>query len=252
MHRTRALLLLAGVCVVARVGLAAEVRAAKLALIEEVLQLAPSADVEALRAARLLIRIDDPEDLSSYDRSVERTSRDPDVVTEIRRSRVELYDRLFTDDELRKLIAFYRSDVGRKSLRLSDELPELVAKNILATEAARPPVEIQSVKRQKTRSTIRTLALALEARAEVVESFPAGGTIAEIAALLEPAYMRRTPHKDDWGNAIAFVGTSDGRHYRLVSGGWDGVIEKAHMTALQPVLQRTDDIVYEDGVLLTP
>lgn len=227
----------------------ADVPTAKLRLIEEVIELRGSTELDAVRAAQLL----ETELAGSGDEEeAAETMARYNLQSEVRLAQVQLYDRLFTEAQLRELAAFYRSDLAHKLQRVSDELPRTVVQNVVAAEAARPKAELNAVKRRKTMADMRSLATALGARATDENRYPSAGTIQEIAKLLEPVYIRRAPRFDRWGKPLAFFGTSDGHRYRIVSGGTDGRIEDAHRVPGSPVLDGTDDLVLEDGEFLSP
>jgi hypothetical protein len=228
----------------------ADVPTAKLRLIEEVIELRGSTELDAVRAAQLL----ETELVagSGDEEEAAETMARYNLQSEVRLAQVQLYDRLFTEAQLRELAAFYRSDLAQKLQRVSNELPRAVVQNVVAAEAARPKAELNAVKRRRTMAEMRSLATALEARATDEHRYPSAGTIQEIAKLLEPVYIRRAPRFDRWGKPLAFFGTPDGHRYRIVSGGTDGRIEDAHRVPGSPVLDGTDDLVLEDGAFLSP
>lgn len=118
---------------------------------------------------------------------------------------------------------------------------------------------IGRARQRRTMADMRSLATALEARADDMKQYPAGSSIDSVATLLEPTYLRRVPRRDGWGSPWRYeVWKVDPKspgpdHYAIGSAGRDLRFEK---TSLVQYSQRaiTDydcDIVYRDGAFVT-
>jgi hypothetical protein len=172
-----------------------------------------------------------------------------------------LFDEHYTADELRQLIAFYKTKAGQKSVRM---LPELAIGGLmkgmtLLEQAARETAEeLQKEETQKhpwksTMADMRTLAVALEARATDVESYPETD-LSGLKPLLEPTYVQTLPEKDAWGTPFLYIG--NGRQYRIVSAGADKRFEwnaRQFESAAGEARVTEDpdaDIIFQDGAFV--
>ena len=157
------------------------------------------------------------------------------------------YEEQFTEQELERLLAFLKGDVGRKFLGVLKE-----EKKWLMTRAmADPAAELQKSKENATRASIRAIAAALITRSIDVKKYPTVSTIGELAAVLEPRYIPRTPRHDGWGGEFQYIAAADGSSYRIISGGPDGRIASVNRT-LKATVGVSDDIVFQDGEFLHP
>jgi hypothetical protein len=177
---------------------------------------------------------------------------------------VPYFEKTFTADELRSLIAFYKTKEGQK---LARAMPELTVGSMLKTmdllrevgqavgeeiqkeeEAKRPPYS-------KTMSDLRSMATAAEAYATDVNHYPKASSMRELAPILSPTYIRTMPEKDGWGNDYEYFVSSDLARYRFVSGGSDRSIEGgSRMIEPLPadiqmrVMDKAGaDLIYQDG-----
>ena len=71
---------------------------------------------------------------------------------------------------------------------------------------------------------MRSWKIALEAYKLDHNRYPAASTIEEVAAAVEPRYIRKAPRTDAWGHPYVYEGTADG--FRLVSAGADGKVAR--------------------------
>jgi general secretion pathway protein G len=76
-------------------------------------------------------------------------------------------------------------------------------------------------KQKRSMSDIRSIGTAIESYAVDTNLYPTSGSIAALATLLQPAYIRNLPQRDGWGNAMVFT-QSSGTGYTVGSGGKDG------------------------------
>lgn len=172
-----------------------------------------------------------------------------------------LFDRHFTADELRGLIAFLKTKPGQK---LAAVLPELgfgafvrgaqlmqeaaqgAADELAAEEARKHPWRIAM-------TDMRTIASALEARATDENSYP-NVDFDGLSALLSPVYIRTLPETDPWGTRYLYVGNAE--HYRIVSAGADRRFEwsarQFEAVDQSTQIRLTDDpdadITFQDGI----
>ncbi len=174
---------------------------------------------------------------------------------------VPMIDKRYSIDELKELIAFFRTKVGQKTVGM---LPELgiggVLKGMKLIEEASRMTQEELTREdeakhpwKKTMSDMRTLATCLEARATDVNEYP---TVAfeELEALVTPTYIRTMPKVDAWGTPYLYVGAAE--HYRFVSAGADKRFEW-NSRQLDPNLTQATfsdsldaDIIFQDGTFV--
>jgi hypothetical protein len=167
----------------------------------------------------------------------------------------------FTADELRELIAFFRTGPGQKlarvlpqlgigtgakSMRMIDEAAQTVQRELAQEEAAKHPW-------RKTMADLRSLATAVEMRATDENRYP-NVRFEELEALIVPTYIREVPKVDSWGTPYLYV--ADGEHYRFVSAGADRRFEwgSRHLDRTRTEATLADDsdadIIFQDGTFL--
>lgn len=122
---------------------------------------------------------------------------------------------------------------------------------------------IQRAKQKRTMLTMKALANGWEARANDVSRYNAAGLLGastpigmtDLAALLEPTYIRSAPRTDGWNNPLdafmdAAVGDGAGAEkYVIVSAGSDGTFDAN--PALGPITKFECDIVFSNGSFLS-
>lgn len=135
-------------------------------------------------------------------------------------------------------------------------LSVLIPSSLFGADSGRA-VEWPRVK--ATMSNLRTIGTAVEAWAIDHGAYPSAATIAELANLLEPAYIKSLPMKDAWGSTFLYAATTDLKGYRIVSAGADQLFEEN--SKLPPASRQfpknpevttelARDIVYENGGFL--
>jgi hypothetical protein len=144
---------------------------------------------------------------------------------------VHIYAKYFTEQELVDLVAFYTTPTGRKTIEVLDDLMrdgmkvgmEKFAPKL--EEAMTAAMSEHEKKRpwRRTMSDMRNVSTALEAHFTDNDRYPTG----DYASLKETLkdYVDEFPEKDIWGHAYAYVVSSDGQSYRLVSAGADSIFE---------------------------
>jgi hypothetical protein len=172
-----------------------------------------------------------------------------------------MFEDRFTVDELRELIAFFRTRPGQK---LAKVLPQLGigtgSKSIRmiqeAAEGAQKEMEQEEARKypwKRTMSDMRSLATAVEARATDENSYPIVH-FDELEALLVPTYARQVPKVDSWGTPYLYI--ADREHYRFVSAGADRRFEwsSRHIDLTTTESKLADsldaDIIFQDGTFL--
>jgi hypothetical protein len=177
---------------------------------------------------------------------------------------VPYFEKTFSADELRTLIAFYKTKEGQKMARA---MPELTIGSMMKTmgllselgqsiseemqkeeEANRPPYS-------RTMADLRSMATAAEAYATDENHYPKASSMRDLGGILSPTYIRRMPEKDGWGNEYEYFVSSDLARYRFVSGGSDSnidggsrLIEPLPAEAQMRVMDKPGaDIIYQDG-----
>lgn len=181
---------------------------------------------------------------------------------------IPLYEKYFSDDEIKDLLTFYRTPTGAKSLEV---LPGLSAEALQRAGAIIGPViaavmaELQKEDEdshpwRKTMADIRTMATAIEAYATDNDLYPAVSSTEQYKSALSPTYINKVPEKDSWGSAYVIVVSPDQKHYRIVSAGSDGILDwdsrhiKTEESDSEPLARLTtnaaEDIIYQDGTFL--
>jgi len=184
---------------------------------------------------------------------------------EMREAYLRIYAKYFTAEEIDAMTAFYSSPTGRKSIEVMPQLMEegmQVGAQHLAPkieQAYKEAVEDGEKKRpwRRTMRDIRSVYTAIEAWAlDNDEKYPTGD-YASLKALLVPDYLDTFPEKDIWNHEYAYVVSSDGQHFRLVSAGadtifdWDSrrIVPMKEGEESQPIYRDRleDDVVFADG-----
>lgn len=161
---------------------------------------------------------------------------------------VPMIDELFTEEQLERLIRFYRTEDGQRLSLLNLALHTAASEELTALQG------IAMMERQAKADTaiaIRSIAVSVEAW-EVEASddgFPRVETIGELAELLEPDYALSSPEegvlprRDGWGREIRWI--CDGRRYRIVSAGEDGKFDEGSLE-IGATPAGGDDYIYEN------
>ncbi len=182
------------------------------------------------------IKGNDPDDVAEAKEmfaSFRKHSAAIDVAGTLYEAQVRIYAKYFTEAELADLAAFYATPTGQKTIEV---MPHLMSEGMEAGASELGPkieavmkevTEEQEKKRpwRRTMSDIRNVATAIEAYAVDNDDTYPTGDYAALKELLSPTYIVKFPEKDIWGHEYAYVASSDGLHYRLVSGGADSNFE---------------------------
>lgn len=162
---------------------------------------------------------------------------------------VAIYDKTFTEAELRQLIAFFKTDLGRKYANLNLQIGTEGRGAIAGKTASALSESLHLSKVKRTMADMRSIGTASEAYATDENRYPDAKTIGALESILEPTYIRDLPRRDAWGNEFAFIRRPDTFGYRIVSCGPDGRVEpESLVTKSKP--EKSDDIIYEDGSFL--
>lgn len=172
-------------------------------------------------------------------------------------------DKTYNADELRQLIAFYKTPIGQKSAKVLAEFAIgglMRGSDMMAEAADGIRDEMQNEDNaahpwKKTMADLRTVATAAEAYATDENKYPAVTSFSDLGRILSPIYIKRMPEKDAWGTPYLYVVSSDGQHYRFVSAGADKRFDfNASTIAMLPENNPgkesqnfDDDIIFEDG-----
>lgn len=175
-----------------------------------------------------------------------------------------VFEKEYTTDELRELIAFYKTKAGQKTAHAMPELSVgafIHGMQLLQLDAMNVEKEMEKEEEDKrpqwdrTMHDIRTIATATEAYMTDENKVPDVHDIAGLAKALEPTYVRTLPQTDAWGETYVFVVSPDRLHYRIVSRGADKRLE-AGSDMLQVIADKVpprksnsldDDFIYQDG-----
>lgn len=164
--------------------------------------------------------------------------RESEQVAEIvEETQLELYDRYFTEKQLRDLTTFFKTKTGRRYVEVARTIAAETRKNLRAAMERYQSQTTEAARRDRSRNDLQLIGLALSAYFRDQAAYPRAQTIEEMAALLVPKYAPVMPQQDAWGHSFRYEVSADGLHYRVVSAGGDGKLANA------------DDIVLTDSGL---
>src|SRR5215213_12034254 len=169
-----------------------------------------------------------------------------------------MFDEHFNVDELKELLAFYKTKTGQKNVKM---LPQLAigglmkGSELLQQAAMEIGEELEKEAEQRhpekrAMADLRTIATAVEARATDTNEYPVVD-LQGLQGLLVPTYLRTMPEKDPWGTPYVYVG--NGEQYRIVSAGADKRFEwsarQFDPNEMEPRISEDADadIVFQDG-----
>ncbi|RMF75029.1 MAG: hypothetical protein D6738_04745 [Acidobacteria bacterium] len=116
---------------------------------------------------------------------------------------------------------------------------------------------IERGRQQRTTRTISDIAVAVDAYGEENGRYPVLGDdwqpVEKLAPALEGVYLEKLVTEDAWGHPLLYW--SDGQHYRVISTGRDGKVDRDWRAVTEPVAVETpdNDIVFEErGFLAMP
>jgi hypothetical protein len=227
-----------------------EIPPAKRELIRELLEVTEAAEGTADAVLDILAeRLGVPPLPDALRGEVRESRHMPDIAE---RTQLALYDRYFTEQQLRDLIAFFKSDTGRHYVEVSRELAAETRKNLQAEVTRQLEESTQRENIVRARADIQSLGRALEAYRADHKAYPKAGDIDKLSALLSPQYMMIVPKRDRWGRAFAYAVSADGLHYRIIGLGPDGKLEmsSSRFNLAPSEVAYGDDIVYADGVFV--
>jgi len=230
------------VTAMAAASMAADTPPAKQALIRELLQATRASD----RASDVILDLFGsaaPRDAQ------EKVRRDPHMAEIAEKAEMDLYDRYFTEKQLRDLVAFFKSETGQRYVAVSRELSQQSRHQIASVVAADLQIALDKSKAARTRADMRSIAVATETYATDNTKYPNARDVAGLEKLLVPTYIRTFPRQDAWGHAYAYVVSPDAAHYIIASAGPDGKLEAAS-TVFRPAKDPRaygDDLVFSDG-----
>jgi type II secretion system protein G len=121
---------------------------------------------------------------------------------------------------------------------------------------------IQRAKQKRTMATMKAISTAWESRASDFTQYNAAGvsagllgasnpaTATDVAAMLEPTYIRSMPRVDGWNRAFNIfldqpIGGNNAQRYVIVSSGKDGIFDASPVTG---VITNFDcDLIFSNG-----
>lgn len=177
-----------------------------------------------------------------------------------------VFDKTFNADELRQLIAFYKTPVGQKTAKT---IPEFTIGSLL--RGSEMMTELGNTIRQEmeneekaanpwkqTMADLRTVATATEAYATDENKYPNVRSYGDLKPILSPVYVKTLPEKDAWGTPYMYVVSADGQHYRFVSAGADKRFDWNASTIEtmpenyqgKPSASLDADIIFQDGLFI--
>lgn len=232
--------------------LAASDRGAERRLVAEILELI---DVRALAASTVDRHLGEASDDTRTFRTLVLARLDYAKLAD--KVYAPIFLETFTEEELRQLLAFYRTPAGRKSAAILPQLADsfVKASSVLYEEFHDVREEMEREELQKrpdlaAMRDLRIIATSLEARATDENEYPQV-PFEKLAPLLEPVYVKTLPRVDPWGTPYAYV--TDGRNYRVASAGadksFDWASRQLDLTEAEPSHTENPDadIVFQNG-----
>lgn len=180
----------------------------------------------------------------------EKLASDPEARKMIEESFVASYDETFSEEELRQLIAFYKTPLGQKAAQLNLQLGVQGRGELAGRLGAQLEVALQRSKTKRTMADLRSLATAAEAYATDYNAYPEAKNLDELEQHLSPTYIRRMPKEDAWGNRFVYLTNKKRDAYRIISAGPDGKIESESLRMSSKPKAKSDDIIFENGEFL--
>jgi len=168
----------------------------------------------------------------------------PEMAEMAEETQLELYDRYFTEKELRNLISFFKTETGQHYVQVARKIAAETRKNLQASTERYLAETKERNLANRTRNDFRGLGFALKAYFADHNSYPRAQSEDELAGLLSPKYIASVPKQDAWGHSIQYHVSGDGQHYRIVSAGTDGKFSP------ESEQEQGDDIVFSDGQFL--
>lgn len=171
-----------------------------------------------------------------------------------------MYGEGWTDEELKAMIAFYRTPLGQKMIardaqfHLSEQIHALQFFGDRLRTAKRKVAREESLRSNPARAAaddMRRIAIELDVYAlGNGELYPVETDPARLQKLLG---VHELPLVDPWGTPFRFEFSADRKHYRIISAGSDRKFEPydAAWGAKPRVVDAPGtDIVYEDGIFV--
>jgi hypothetical protein len=159
-------------------------------------------------------------------------------------TQLEIYDRYFTEKQLRDLVTFFKTPTGQHYVEVARKIAAETRKNLQASTDHYLAETNERNRANRTRNDFRGLGVALKSYFAEHNRYPRAHSVDELAEMLSPKYIQTVPKQDAWGRSIQYYSSDDGQHYRIVSAGPDGKF------AAESELAQSDDIVYYDGRFL--
>ncbi len=185
---------------------------------------------------------------------------------------VPVLDRYYAEADLRSLIAFYKTPTGQKLVEnqarigidiqfaTQKVLMPLMMEVIGELQKEEEEAENRAKPWKKAMADMRTIATVVEAYATDENDYPSAVTIAALASMVEPTYVRQLPQKDPWGVEYVYMVSPDQAQYRIICGGADGSIDGSSRVIAayddaagggRENRSMDDDIIYQDGAFVT-
>jgi hypothetical protein len=164
-------------------------------------------------------------------------------------TQMEVYDRYFSEKQLRDLIAFFKTDTGRHYVEVARKMAIETRANLRAAATQKVKEGEEEQRAARTRNQLRAFGAALTAYLANNNSYPQGKSIDDLGSALAPKYMFNVPREDAWGRMFQYEASADGQHYRIVSGGSDGKFASAsgRLQTTADANSYGDDLVFIDG-----
>ncbi len=220
-------------------GFGAEIAASKAALIRELLKVTDAKEGTAdafidILGGRLGLPM-------APERTRGEVRESPEMAEMAEETQLEVYDRYFTEQQLRDLITFFNTPTGEHYVQVARTIAAETRKNLQASTERYLAETNERNRANRTRNDFRGLGFALKSYFANHKSYPKTQSVDGLSAMLVPKYIAAVPKQDAWGHLIQYYVSDDGQHYRIVSAGTDGKF------APESELTQSDDIVYYDG-----
>lgn len=214
--------------------------------IDKLVTLSHAEDLEKTALAAALITLENlattPEQKEALqqlrERAASRSTRDLWITA---------FERNVDDQALAGMLAMYDSAAAKRASHVVQDTMLYAMQ-----ERMKPAVTDNALlAARRTIADMRSLAVALEARATDTNEYPESCDMETLRKLVEPTYIRRMPERDAWGHNFVYIGSPSRQEYRIVSAGADGTFEANSRLLLDTPPKQTerfeDDIIYQNG-----
>jgi Type II secretion system (T2SS), protein G len=213
-------------------------------LVNELMQLTRVNDTGLEAFVLLLAQDDTGNDAAETKKILEELRGDGRIQTAVTKMTFEVLNDRLSEQQLRSLVSFFKSDAGRAYSSAVAALTRDRPARLIGILT--PPEPAERSQERRTMADLRTVAIASEAYATDFNKYPDAKKIEELRPILSPTYVRSLPTTDAWGTPFAYLVSTDHQKYRFVSAGPDKKFDPSSLQ-LSYKPSKSDDIVFENG-----